>query len=169
VLNELPRSRLMLLTVDGPHRRHTLELLHQEGIAPQRVAFVANRPRPEYLKLFHHIDIGLDTFPYNGQTTTLDAVWMGVPVITVVGGTGVARSGKSLLVNLGLQDLVAQTPDQFVQIAAALARDLPRLRRLRETLRAQLRNSPLMDGPRFARDVEAAYRGMWEQFCRKEA
>jgi predicted O-linked N-acetylglucosamine transferase (SPINDLY family) len=165
VLRAVEGSRLLLLTVDGPHRGHTLDLLRQEGIAPERIAFVANRPRAEYLKLYHHIDLGLDTFPYNGQTTTLDAVWMGIPVVTVVGRTAVARTGKSLLVNLGLPELVAQTPQQFVQIAANLVKDLPRLRRLRATLRERLRNSPLMDSSRFARDVEAAYRGMWEEYC----
>ena len=94
---------------------------------------------------------------------------MGVPVVTLVGPTPVARAGLSLLTNLGLPELVAETPDQFVSIAVALAGDLPRLSELRATLRDRLQASPLMDAPRFARTVEAAYREMWRRWCKKQA
>src|SRR5205807_6175514 len=119
----------------------------------------------EYLALHHRIDLGLDTFPYNGQTTTLDAAWMGVPVVTLVGQTAVGRSGASLLRNLGLPELIARTPDQFVECAANLATDLPRLAQLRASLRERLHSSPLMDAPRFARNVESVYRRIWQQWC----
>ena len=89
----------------------TLDLLEREGVKRDRVAFVARQPRPRYLELYHRIDIGLDTFPYNGQTTSLDAFWQGVPVVTLVGTTPVARAGLSLLTNLGLSELVAETPE----------------------------------------------------------
>jgi predicted O-linked N-acetylglucosamine transferase (SPINDLY family) len=165
VLKAVDRSRLVLLAAEGSARRHTLDLLEQEGVPPGRVTFVGRVPRPRYMELYHGIDIGLDTFPYTGQTTSLDAFWLGVPVITLVGQTPAARAGLSLLSNLGLPELVAQAPEQFVIIAAGLANDLPRLKDLRATLRDRLQNSPLMDAPRFAGNVEAAYRNMWQRWC----
>jgi predicted O-linked N-acetylglucosamine transferase (SPINDLY family) len=129
--------------------------------------FVAKQSRWEYLNIYHRIDIGLDTVPYNGHTTSLDSFWMGVPVITLVGQTAVGRAGLSQLTNLGLPELVARTPEQYVQIATDLAKDLPRLAELRRTLRPRMQASPLMDAPRFARNVEAAYRQMWRNWCRQ--
>jgi predicted O-linked N-acetylglucosamine transferase (SPINDLY family) len=167
VLEAVERSQLVLLAAEGSHRRHTLDLLEEEGVKPDRVTFVGRRPRPQYLELYRRIDIGLDTFPYTGQTTSLDAFWLGVPVITIVGQTAAARAGLSLLSNLGLPELIAGTPEQFVSIAAGLADDLPRLRDLRATLRDRLQRSPLMDAPRFARNVEAAYCNMWQRWCAK--
>jgi protein O-GlcNAc transferase len=169
VLNAVHGSRLLLLAPEGSVRGRTWDLLEREGVKRDRVTFVARQPRPHYLKLYHRIDIILDTFPYNGHTTSLDAFWQGVPVVTLVGDTPVARAGLSLLTNLGLSELVAETPDQFVSIAIALGGDLPRLRELRASLRDRLRASPLMDGPRFARAVEAAYLEMWRRWCSKQA
>ena len=126
-----------------------MDLLEQEGVEPDRVTFVAQRPRPQYLELYHRIDIGLDTFPYNGQTTSLDAFWLGVPVVTLVGQTAVARAGLSLLRNLGLPELIAETPEQFVSIAVELAGDLPRLRDLRATLRDRMRSFSVDGCPAF--------------------
>src|SRR5204863_2097596 len=157
-------SKLILLTGEGSHRQRTLEFLETEGIAAERVVFQGFLPRPDYLKLYHHIDIGLDTFPYNGQTTTLDAVWMGVPVVTIIGQTATARAGASLLRNLGTPELVAGSPDQFVSIAVELANDARRLSELRASLRQRLEKSPLMDAPRFAGSVEAAYRSLWQRW-----
>jgi predicted O-linked N-acetylglucosamine transferase (SPINDLY family) len=165
VLRSVGQSRLMLLAAEGSARRHTQDLLEQEGVAPDRVVFVSRRPRSEYLQLYQHIDIGLDTFPYNGHTTSLDSFWMGVPVVTLVGQTVAGRGGLCQLMNLGLPELVAETPEQFVQVAVQLAGDLPRLRELRAGLRDRLERSPLMDAPRFARNVETAYRRMWRRWC----
>ncbi len=169
VLKAVESSRLLLLAPVGSVRPRTWDLLEREGVQRDRVTFVARQPRPRYLELYHRIDIGLDTFPYNGHTTSLDAFWMGVPVVTFVGTTPVARAGLSLLTNLGLPELVAETPDQFVSIAAALAGDVPRLCELRATLRQRLQASPLMDAPRFARMVEAAYCEVWRRWCKKQA
>ena len=90
---------------------------------------------------------------------------MGVPVVSLAGQTAVGRGGKSILTNIGLPELIAQTPQQYVHIAAALAGDLPRLVELRGILRQRMQASPLMDAPRFARNVEAAYRQMWRNWC----
>jgi protein O-GlcNAc transferase len=165
VLRQVETSRLILLAPLGSHRARTLERLRQEGVDPARVEFVALQPREKYLQTYHRIDLGLDTFPYNGHTTSLDSLWMGVPVVTFVGGRAVGRAGWCQLSNLGLGELAGRTPEEFVRIAAELANDLPRLADLRSTLRRRMEQSPLMDAPRFARNVEAAYRQMWQAWC----
>ncbi|MGD0390621.1 MAG: tetratricopeptide repeat protein, partial [Tepidisphaeraceae bacterium] len=165
VLKTVDRSRLMILCPEGNHRQALQDLLQREGISPDRIELVAARPRLQYLELYHRIDLGLDSFPYNGHTTSLDSCWMGVPVVTLVGQTVVGRAGLSQLTNLGLPELIAQTPQQYVQIATDLAEDLPRLAELRRTLRPRMQASPLMDAPRFARNIEAAYRQMWRNWC----
>jgi protein O-GlcNAc transferase len=119
--------------------------------------------RNRYMDAYRPQDMILDTFPYNGHMTTCDALWMGVPVISLAGEMPVSRGGLSLLSNIGLQELVAFSGEDYVRIAVALARDLPRLAALRAGLRARMRASPLMDAPRFARSVEAAFRKMWRR------
>jgi predicted O-linked N-acetylglucosamine transferase (SPINDLY family) len=168
VLRAVDRSKLVMLSAEGSHRQRVLDLFAQRGVAPERVSFVGHQPRAEYLKTYHRIDLGLDTFPYNGHTTSLDAFWMGVPVVTLVGQTAVGRGGLSILTNLGLHELAAHDAEHYVQIAAALAGDRPRLAELRQTLRTRMKNSPLMDAARFARNVEAAYRSIWRHWCRGE-
>jgi predicted O-linked N-acetylglucosamine transferase (SPINDLY family) len=166
-LRAVPGSRLLLMAPEGPARDRVRASLHRDGIAASRVVFVDKRPRPEYLALYHQIDLCLDPLPYNGHTTSLDAFWMGVPTLTMPGRTAVGRGGLCLLKTLGLPELIAEDPEGFARIAAELAADLPRLSELRATLRHRLENSPLMDAPRFARNVEAAYRLMWQRWCAK--
>jgi predicted O-linked N-acetylglucosamine transferase (SPINDLY family) len=108
--------------------------------------------------------LALDPFPYNGMTATCDAWWMGVPMLTLPGELPASRSGLSLLSTLGLRQLVASSEEDCVRIAVELAGNLPRLAELRATLRPRMQASPLMDGPRFARNVETAYRSMWERW-----
>jgi predicted O-linked N-acetylglucosamine transferase (SPINDLY family) len=165
VLRAQPRSRLILQTPEGKHRGETARVLQEEGIAADRLTFVANRTRLRYLELYQRIDVGLDTLPYNGHTTSLDSAWMGVPVVTLVGQTVVGRAGFSQLSNLNLPELIAYNPEQFVQAASALTSDLGRLASLRGSLRERMQASPLMDAPRFALDIEAAYRAMWRRWC----
>jgi predicted O-linked N-acetylglucosamine transferase (SPINDLY family) len=166
VMVAVSRSRLVLLASQGSHRRRVVDQLGAAGIEPARVEFVVYGPRSEYLKVYHRIDVGLDSFPYNGHTTSLDSLWMGVPVVTLAGQTPVSRAGWCQLSNLGLGELAGRTPEQFVQIAVELASDQPRLRLLRRALRRRMETSPLMDAPRFARNVEAAYSQMWGAICR---
>ncbi len=165
VLAAVPRSRLLLLVPRGSARQKLLETFSQHDIEPDRIKFVDFASRSKYMEHYHYIDLGLDTFPYNGHTTTLDSLWMGVPVITLVGTTAVGRAGWSQLSNLGLAELAAQTPQDFVRIASGLANDLPRLSELRSTLRQRMTTSPLMDVPRFARNIESTYRQMWQTWC----
>src|SRR5205085_11713225 len=106
---------------------------------------------------------GLDTFPFAGGTTTLDAAWMGVPVITLSGDTALHRGGVSIAMNLGLPELVARSPDEFVAAAARLAADPDRLGGLRSHLRAHLAASPLGDAPRFARHLATGFRTAWNR------
>ncbi|HEY8748978.1 MAG TPA: tetratricopeptide repeat protein [Tepidisphaeraceae bacterium] len=161
IMSAVPNSRLLVLVPRGVAREHLLEKLAEIGVQPTRVEFVDRQPRDRYLALHHRIDLGLDTFPYNGHTTTLDALWMGVPVTTIIGRTAVSRGGWSQLSNLGLRELAAKSDKQFVRNTVELAGDLDRLARLRATLRDRLTQSPLMDAPEFAANVEAAYRAMW--------
>jgi predicted O-linked N-acetylglucosamine transferase (SPINDLY family) len=165
LMREVPTSRLMLHTHEGAHRQWLIDFFAREDIEAKRIQFVGFHALGEYTQIYRKIDIGLDPFPYNGGTTTCDAMWMGVPVVTLAGRTSVSRSGLSLLSNIGLPELVARSEDDYVKIARELANDLPRLSDLRANLRQRMRGSPLMDAPAFARGVESAYRQMWRQWC----
>jgi protein O-GlcNAc transferase len=165
LMQGLPGSRLHTLIVGGPQNEHVYRAFEQHGIARQRIELLTRQPPAAFLKLHHAVDIILDPFPYCGHTTSHDALFMGVPVITLAGSRSVSRAGVSILSNLGLTDLIAHTPEQYVRIAAELAEDLPRLTELRRTLRQRMLDSPLMDGRQFARDIESAYRHMWQAWC----
>ena len=165
LLQAMPEAKLLLHAHAGTHGARVRGLFAQHGVAPERVAFAGMLPMEEYFRLYHRIDIALDPFPYGGGTTTCDALWMGVPVVSLAGPTGAGRGGLSILSNLGLADFVAHDREQYVRIAVELAGDLPRLSQLRATLRGRMQQSPLMDAPRFARNVEAAYREMWRRWC----
>jgi predicted O-linked N-acetylglucosamine transferase (SPINDLY family) len=161
ILRETPASRLMVHSYCGRHRGRALGVLAAEGIERERLQFVDRVSPADYFKLYHQIDIALDTHPYPGGTTTCDALWMGVPVVTLAGTTALSRGGLSILSNVGMPELAARDPQQYVRIAVDLAADLPRLASLRATLRDRMAGSPLMDATAFARHVEAAYRRMW--------
>ncbi len=162
VLRAVPGSRLLLLAPSGSARDRAMARL---GVPAARVEFVPYQPRADYLQAYHRIDVGFDTFPYNGHTTSLDSLWMGVPVVSLSGRTVVSRAGLSLLSNLGLADLAADTPGRFVDIAVSLARDPDRLAALRMGLRERMTASPLMDAGQFTSNLEAAYRTMWRRWC----
>jgi len=161
------RSKLLVLAPRGSAREDLLQRLSDNGVDPTRVEFAERCPRDRYLKLYNRIDIGLDTFPYNGHTTSLDAMWMGVPVPTIVGRTAVGRAGWSQLSNVGLRDLAERSEKQWVKTAAELAQDLNRLSTLRSSLRSRLQRSPLMDAPKFARGIEAVYRATFERWAQE--
>lgn len=165
VMRALPAARLRLLARAGRQHESLRHRLATHGIEAARVDFVPYRPRADYLRSYHEIDIGLDTFPYNGHTTSLDSLWMGVPVVSRVGQTCVGRGGLSQLFQIDLAELAAESDAAFTAAAVALASDLPRLAALRAGLRERLANSPLMDAPRFARNLEASYRQLWRGYC----
>jgi protein O-GlcNAc transferase len=166
VLTEIPSSRLFLMCpLDAQHQTH--QIFQQCNVSPSRIVFVPFQKPDQYLQTYHHIDIILDTFPYNGHTTSLDALWMGVPVVSLIGQTIAGRAGVSQLTNLGLTDLLARDPDQYINIAHKLATERDRLSELRRNLRQRMTESPLMDAKGFARDIETAYREMWKEWCAK--
>jgi protein O-GlcNAc transferase len=165
VMRELEGSELVLLGPSGETTTRTLDAFEKQGIARSRVEVVGRRGRGAYLALYQGIDLCLDTFPYNGHTTSLDAFWMGVPVVTRVGATVVGRAGLCQAMNLGLPELVASTADEYVKIAVGLGTDLERLAALRVSLRDRMERSPLMDAPRFVRNLEGAYRQAWRDWC----
>lgn len=167
VLAAVPDSRCLLLGPAGHYRDTLIAAFRSHGVDAARIGFVEQQSRTDYLRAYQQIDIALDTFPYNGHTTSLDAFWMGVPVITLIGETPVARAGWSQLSNLGLTELAARSAEGFVGIAAELARDLDRLTGLRAGLRERMQPSPLMDAAGFARDIEAAYRTMWTRWLER--
>ena len=171
ILNACPGSRMLLKAggfAEDATSRRVGEIFVRHGIDPERVRMTGQVVSPaEHLATYKWIDIALDTFPYHGTTTTCEAMWMGVPVVTLAGRTHASRVGMSLLSNAGLADLIATDESQYVDIATKLASDRERLRELRHTLRGRLEQSPLGDGPAFARRLETAYRQMWRDYCAK--
>lgn len=142
-----------------------VEEFERLGVDRQRLVFHAFGPAPAYLGSYHEIDIALDSFPYNGGTTSCEALWMGVPVVSWRGSRHVARLGASILGQIGLAELLASSPQSYVETARALARDPDRLRSLRSTMRERMAASPLMDHQGFTRELEAAYRAVWRRWC----
>jgi len=138
------------------------EQFAQWAIDPDRLQLAGHTPYPLHLTAYHAIDIALDSFPFTGGITTFEALWMGVPVITLVGERPVSRQGFSILTTLGLTELITHTPAEYVDQVVKLASDIKYLQHLRATLRDRLQSSPLMDAPIFTRHLEALYRQVWE-------
>jgi protein O-GlcNAc transferase len=164
-LNGVKNSRMILRVPLGSARQRTAQSFESHGVSSERIEFVDYyQPRLEYLATYHRIDVCLDTFPVGGHTTNLDAFWMGVPVVTRVGETVIGRGGLSIAMNLGLPELVARTDEEFVQIASELGNAPDRVKQLHSGLPARMEASPLMDAPRFATHLEAAYRRVWSEW-----
>jgi protein O-GlcNAc transferase len=167
LLRELPNSQLLLYSPAGAHRDGVVRFFADRGITADRLEIISHAPHEEYFATYRRIDIALDTFPYAGGTTTCDALWMGVPVVTLAGQTPVGRVGVSILSNAGLPELIARDLVQYAGIVADLAGDLPRLAALRKSLRQRIQASSLMDAESSAREIENAYRIMWRIWCEK--
>jgi predicted O-linked N-acetylglucosamine transferase (SPINDLY family) len=163
VLCEVPAARLFLHAEEYA-RPGVRAVFARAGVDVERLEFGGRVSHPEYLRRYRRIDIGLDTFPFNGATTTLDAAWMGVPVVSLSGPSALQRAAACINHHLGVPELAAGTEDEFVATAVALAGDLPRLHALRQELRTRLETSPLGDAPRFVRHLEAAYRSAWRRY-----
>ena len=165
ILKAVPRSRLFLKArqlADEAMRQELRSLFAREGIGRDRLQFAPRAiAKAEHLKGYGQMDIALDTFPYNGTTTTSEALWMGVPVVTMRGVRHVDRVGASLLTAVGLSEFIAADEADYSVRAVALAHDLDRLELLRAGLRERIRRSELCDGPGFAAAMEGAYRRMW--------
>jgi protein O-GlcNAc transferase len=165
VLHAVPDSKLLLLCSGGSVRIETADYFASKAIDPHRIRF-ANRGNG-YVLEYHRIDIALDPIPYTGHSTTLDALWMGVPVITLPGATSLSRGSVTALTNTGLTEMIAATEADYVSTASRLASDLPRLAAFRETLRSRLACSPICDEAGFTASLEAGYRRMWRDFTKQ--
>jgi predicted O-linked N-acetylglucosamine transferase (SPINDLY family) len=168
ILRALPNSRLTLkdrLLDYASQRAPALAVLAAEGINADRVTFLDQTDRAGHFAAYDGIDIALDTFPHGGGMTTLDALWMGVPVVTWPGSTISSRIAAACLTAVGLADYVAPDPQGYVALALAKAGDLDALSRLRASLRERVAATPVGNPVRYARAVEVAYRDMWRAWC----
>jgi protein O-GlcNAc transferase len=166
ILRRLSGSRLVILGIsEGKARDALVADLVGRGGDRNRVTVLPYVSLQDYFNWLNSVDVALDTMPYSGGTTTCDALWMGVPVVTAPGTRPSSRSTASILATAGLPEWIASSHEDYVRLAVEYARDEARLAGLRRSLRDRLRGSPLMDEPGFARDLENAYRGMWRAWC----
>jgi predicted O-linked N-acetylglucosamine transferase (SPINDLY family) len=167
LLTRVGNSRLLLHALPGSHRDRLQNDLAQHQIQPQRLEFVGKLALGEYLKSYGRIDIGLDGFPFPGTTTTCDALYMGVPVITLapLEGSAVGRMGASILASAGLGSFVARTTDDYLRIAQTCAAEPTKLAALRAQLRTRIASSKLMDKTSYIHSIETGYRHAWRAWC----
>jgi protein O-GlcNAc transferase len=165
LMQAVPDARLLLYARTDFHRDRVRRAMRTAGVDERRAAFVGRQSLADYLLTYREIDVALDPHPYGGGTTSCDALWMGVPVVTLAGRTGVSRAGATLLANVGLEQLVARSAEQYIELAAGLIRDANGLAALRAELRGRVEASALMDAPQFARDFEALLRSAWREWC----
>ncbi|SDN80161.1 glycosyltransferase family 41 protein [Polaromonas sp. JS666] len=168
VLHAVPGSRLQLVAPPDQQVRWQGVVAGRfaaHGITAERLLVLSAGPRAAYLATYQQVDIALDPFPYTGGTTSAEALWMGVPVLTLAGKSFLARQGVGLLMNAGLPEWVAEDADDYVKKAVLHAGDLPRLASLRAGMREQVLASPVFDAPRFARHFEEALRSVWRKWC----
>jgi protein O-GlcNAc transferase len=136
-----------------------------QGVDPGQLSLQGQTPdRADHFAAYNKVDVALDPFPYNGATTSVESLWMGVPFIARRGDRFIAHVGESIAVNAGLRDWIAENDDDYIAKAVAIANDLPALAALRARLRAQMLASPLCDAPRFARHFESALWAMWRRW-----
>jgi len=163
----LPSARLRMQCKqlgESAQFEQMFQRLQRHGIDPERVELLGAGSREDYLAAHSEVDMILDTFPYPGGTTTCEALWMGVPTLTLAGKGLLARQGASLLTAAGLEEWVTENKQDYIAKAIEIAGDLPKLAALRAGLRQQVLASPLFDAPRFARNFEDALWGMWEKY-----
>jgi predicted O-linked N-acetylglucosamine transferase (SPINDLY family) len=162
LLRRLPNVRLQLMALpDEETAQRIRAALEQQGVAAERIRTLPRLARAQYWQMFGEVDIALDPFPYTGGATSCDALWMGLPVVTLAGSFGFARTAATVLANASLAELVAEDAEQYLTIAQRLALDLPALARLRADMRARLARSPLLDATGFVAALEGAYREAW--------
>ena len=168
VLRRVPGSRLLLKAAEmgeAEAARHLTARFAAQGIDEARLSIEGHSPRAEYLAAYRRVDMALDPFPFPGGTTTVEGLWMGVPVVTMRGKRFIGHQGETILNNAGLSEWIARDEDEYVAKAVAHAANLDGLTDLRARLRRQLLASPVCDTPRFAMHFLAALRGMWQDWC----
>jgi len=172
ILRRTRHSRFILKLLNGDEdlvRRNYLRLFEHQGITPDRIDIVGYQAYRDYLMALARVDVLLDTFPYNGCITTLEGLWMGVPIVTLCGDIYVSRVGASILNRVGLAVFVASNEEEFVAKACAFAGQTDELASIRASLRFIMLRSPLCDPGRLGREVEAALRQMWHAWCRRQS
>jgi predicted O-linked N-acetylglucosamine transferase (SPINDLY family) len=170
VLHAVPGSRLLLKwksMTDASVRGRLTESFSAAGVDPDRLMLLGDSQHAAMLAEYGNVDVALDPFPFCGGITSCEALWMGVPIVTLPGATAASRQTRGFLQVLGLTDWIAASPADYVRISAALATDVPRLENLRTELRSRMAASTFCDGGRFTRDLEYAYRSMWQAWCTK--
>jgi len=168
LLRQVPGSRLILKSSslsDAETRQSLLSLFIQNGIVESRIEILPYLHFQDHLSLYHQVDIALDTFPYNGTTTTFEAMWMGIPVITLTGKVHASRVGSSILSRIAFQDGIAASENEYIEKAVKLAGNIDFLKSQRKTLRSKMQASSLMDQEAFVLKLESAYRSMWQSWC----
>ena len=166
LLLSVPRARLVLATIPaGEARERIAAEFARRGVPAQALSFRAPLAREQFRALYQEIDIALDSYPCNGGATTCEALWAGVPVLSLAGTLFQSRAGLSLLSAIGLPELAARTEEDYLRIARELAGEQERLAQLRGQLRGRMRASPLLDEAGFARDLETLYRAAWRDWC----
>jgi len=167
ILNNVKDSRLVIksnLLSDEATKNRFLLLFEQQGVSRDQIELCSFLPVKEHLELYNRVDIGLDPFPYNGTTTTCEALWMGVPTITMNGDRHVSRVGASILTRVGLSEFIAEDPASYVQLAIDLSQNITYLRGIKTGLRQRVMQSKLCDAKSFASDVEKEYLKMWGKY-----
>lgn len=169
ILLEMPTARMVIKLprwIQEDNGGYLLARLERFGFPLDRIELQGPAtPLNAFLQSYSQVDLVLDTFPFNGGTTTCLALWMGVPVITLAGDYLASRMGTSILENCGLHELVARTPDEYANLAVALAMDMDRIGSLRTSLRDKIARSSLTNGRRYTAHLEAAYRAIWIKWC----
>lgn len=169
VMSAVPDAKLVLKAKDLSNarvRERVIERFAALGLEAGRITLLGWEARvASHLGAYEKIDVALDTFPYNGATTTCEALWMGVPVVTLQGATHASRMAASAIQAAGFPELIAESPDRYVEICTTLAADREKLAGLRAGLRARMRASPLMDAAGFTKALELEYRRLWRAYC----
>ena len=172
ILRRVPQSRILMKywSLDTKVMRDRYQgWFRKEGIAGERIEFEGPAGTKEYLAAYSRIDIALDPFPYQGGATTMDTLWMGVPMVAMDGRLAVQRASTTALKSVGLPDTIASSPEQYVKAAVFLAGIVGRIPGIRRNIRKAFQSSAYMDEAGFTRELEAAYRDMWRIWCRKQA
>jgi predicted O-linked N-acetylglucosamine transferase (SPINDLY family) len=172
ILAAVPDAKLLVkwgTLGEEVHRQRYQRLFEEHGLDPRRFELRAGTPHAQMLVEYGDVDVALDPFPFSGGLTSLEALWMGIPIVTMPGVRTVSRQTHGFLKLVGLEHLSCRGPDEYVERAVQLTRDVDALVELRRNLRGVMARSPLCDGAMFARNLESAYRDMWREFCSTHA